>query len=60
MSKIMIIDGKMNSVVIESNQHTLKALGIKPENVKNHKSRRQLNNEITQFIDNFVKNSQSL
>lgn len=56
MSKIMIIDAKMNSVVIESNQHSLKLLGIKPENVKKNKSRRQLNLEITNFINEFDKN----
>ena len=47
----MIIDSKMNSVIIESNQHTLKALGIKQENVIKHNSRRQLNLEITRFIE---------
>lgn len=51
MSKIMIIDEKMNSVIIESNQHTLKALGIKQEDVKKHKSRRQLILDINSFIN---------
>ena len=55
MGKILLIDEKMNTVEIEVNQTILKNLGINSGNVKHHKSRRQLNNEITKYLEN-IKN----
>ena len=55
MGKILLIDEKMNTVEIEVNQTILKNLGLNSGNVKHHKSRRQLNNEITKYLEN-IKN----
>lgn len=55
MSKIIIIDEKMNTCEIEVNQNILKGLGVKPENVKKHKSRRQLDKEISDYLQSFKK-----
>lgn len=54
MSKIMIIDEKKNSVVIDVSPQILKMIGVKQEEIKKHKSRRQLILE----MDEFLKNSQ--
>lgn len=51
MSKVLIIDEKMNSVEVDITPQTLKMLGVKKEDVKHHKSRRQLNLEISLFIE---------
>ena len=50
IGKVIIIDEKMNSVQIELNETILKNIGVIAENVKKHKSRRQLNIEITEFL----------
>lgn len=50
MSKLMIIDSKMNSVVIEADSNTLKLLGIKPDDVVKHKSKRKLLIDLENFI----------
>lgn len=55
MSKIMIIDEKMNSVVIEVSPQSLRAIGVKPEDIKKHKSRRQLVIDIDRFLQNIPK-----
>ena len=52
MGKLLIIDEMKRSVIIESNSYTLRTLGIKREDIKHHKSFRQLNNEIKLFIKN--------
>ena len=52
MSKIMIIDEKMNSVVIDVTPQMLRVIGIKPELIKKHKSRRQLVIDIDRFLQN--------
>lgn len=52
MSKVMIIDEKRNTVVVEVNPQILKGLGVKPEDVKKHSSRRQLIFEMDAFIKN--------
>lgn len=51
MSKIILIDSKMNSTVIDVTPQTLRMLGIKPEDIKKHKSRRQL----LMTLDDFIK-----
>ena len=56
MGKIMIIDEKMNSVVIEASELTLKMLRIKKEDVKNHRSMRQLQIELKSFIESLHSN----
>lgn len=50
LDKVIIIDKKMNTVVVEVNPMILKSLGIKQDDVKKHKSRRQLDIEITDFL----------
>ena len=54
LSRIMIIDEKKNSVIIDVSPQTLKMIGVKQEEIKKHKSRRQLILE----MDEFLKNSQ--
>lgn len=51
MGKIMIIDEKMNSVVIDTNEYTLKTLGIKQDMIQQSNSRRQLNIKLTEFLE---------
>lgn len=51
MSKVIIIDEKKNSVIVDFTPQTLKMLGIKPEDVKKHKSMRQLTKELNSFIE---------
>lgn len=51
-SKLLLIDGKMNTVEIEVNHNMLKLIGVNPEEVKKHKSRRQLLLEISKFLEN--------
>jgi hypothetical protein len=53
---LFVLDRKMNTVVLELEQWQFKQLQIKPEQVKKHKSRRSLNNEITEFIGTTVNN----
>ena len=55
MNRIIIIDEKLNSVEIEVNANMLKLIGVNPENVKKHKSRRQLFLEISKYLDSFQK-----
>ena len=50
---VLIIDSKMNSTEIELTQHTLKMLGIKEEDIKKHKSRRQLLLEVSEYLQSF-------
>lgn len=52
---LLLIDSKMNSVEVEVNQHMLKLLGFKKEDVKNHKSRRQLLLEVSEYLKSFEK-----
>ena len=42
----------MNSVELEISEQMLKLLGVKPENVKKHKSKRQIIKELTEFVNN--------
>lgn len=51
MSKILIIDEKMNSVIIDASRQTLQMLNINQEDIKKHKSKRQLHIEIELFIE---------
>ena len=57
MNRIIIIDEKLNSVEIEVNANMLKLIGVNPENVKKHKSRRQLFLEISKYLDSFQKDA---
>lgn len=57
MNRIIIIDEKLNSVEIEVNANMLKLIGVNPENVKKHKSRRQLFLELSKYLDSFSKNN---
>lgn len=54
-NSILIIDAKMNSVEIEITQHTLRLLGISEEDIKKHKSRRQLLLEVSEYLKSFEK-----
>lgn len=49
--KLMIIDSKMNSTEIEINSLQFKSMGIDLSKVKKHTSKRELNKEITKFIE---------
>lgn len=53
MSKILIIDSKLNSVIVEITPQQLKMLGIKPENVVKHRSRRQLLLDLDEFLKKY-------
>ena len=55
MSKIMLIDEKMNTTVIELSPQQLQILGVKAENIKKHTSRRQLIFEMDRFIRKFTE-----
>ena len=55
MSKIMIIDEKRNSVIIDVTPQVLKMIGVKPDEIKKHTSRRQLILEMDEFFKNFQK-----
>lgn len=59
-SKILIIDGKRNTVEVEVNQNMLKLIGVKPEEVKKHKSQRQLFIEISKYFDSLEKDIEKL
>lgn len=59
-SKILIIDGKRNTVEVEVNQNMLKLIGVKPEEVKKHKSQRQLFIEISKYFDSLEKEVEKL
>ena len=48
--RLMVIDEKMNSVILDLEQWQFKQLAIKPENVVKHKSKRALQMDITEFI----------
>ena len=47
----MIIDSKLNSVIINVDSNTLKLLGIKPDDIVKHKSKRQLMLDINGFLE---------
>lgn len=51
MGKVIIIDEKMNSVIVDIDSNTLKLLGIKQDDIIKHKSRRKLLID----LDNFIK-----
>ena len=52
---VLIIDAKMNSVEIELSQGTLRMLGISEEDIRKHKSRRQLLLEVSDYLKSFEK-----
>ena len=57
MSKILIIDEKLNSVVIDITPQTIQMLKINQEEIKRHKSKRQIHLEVDLFIKNLqIKN----
>ena len=47
---LMVIDEKMNSVILDLEPWQFKQLAIKPEQVVKHKSKRALQMDITEFI----------
>lgn len=51
--KIIIIDKDRNTVITDMDQWLFQRLGIKKENVKQHKSHNSLNKEVIEFIKNF-------
>jgi len=60
LSRIIIVDEKMNTVEIEVNANMLKLIGVNPEEVKKHKSRRQLFIELSKYLDSFEKTIEKL
>ena len=52
---VLIIDAKMISVEIELSQGTLRMLGISEEDIRKHKSRRQLLLEVSDYLKSFEK-----
>ncbi len=53
MLKLLIVDKNMNTTEIEINSIQFKSLGIDLSKVKKHEGKRDLNNEITNFLDSF-------
>jgi hypothetical protein len=56
LTPLMIIDSKMNTVIVELEPWQFKQLQIKTEDVKKHKSRRALNAEISEYLGTTVNN----
>lgn len=51
--KLLIVDKDMNSVVTEINYLQYKTMGIDLTKVKKHTGKRDLNIEITKFLESF-------
>lgn len=48
--KLMIIDEKMNSVIVEINSLQFRSMGIDLSNIKSHSGKRDLNITITEYL----------
>lgn len=51
--KLMMIDSKMNSYIVELEPWQFKQLNVDLEKVKRHKGKRELHHEIANFIESF-------
>lgn len=48
--RLMIIDEKMNSVIVEINSLQFRSMGIDLSNIKSHSGKRDLNMTITDYL----------
>ena len=49
--KVLLVDQKRNTVEIELDSGLYRMLGIKQENIKQHKKRVDLNQTVTDFLN---------
>lgn len=50
--RVMIIDQNKNTVETDMDIHLYRSIGIKGENIKQHRKRTELNQSVTEFLNN--------
>lgn len=53
--RLMIVDSAMNTTEIEINKLQFDSMGIDLTKVKKHKNKRELNVELTKFLESFME-----
>lgn len=58
--KLLLIDEKMNTAIIEINSLQFRSLGIDLSKVKNHEKKRDLNVTITNYLKELEENKSEI
>jgi hypothetical protein len=53
MIKLLLIDEKKNSIVVDLSESQFTSLGIDKDNIKEHSKRSDLNQTVTDFLNSF-------